>query len=232
MAADPVAFPDTLVGTDSHTTMVNGLSVLGWGVGGIEAEAAMLGQPISMLIPEVVGFRLTGKLPDGVTATDLVLTVTEMLRQARRGRQVRRVLRRRASTTCRSRTAPPSPTWRRNMARPAASSRSTRRRCAISRRPARKKSRIALVEAYAKAQGLFRDADTPDPVFTDMLELDLGDGRAVARRAEAAAGPRAARQARPAPSPRRSTRNTARRTRPASACRSRARISISAMATW
>ena len=92
----PVAFPDTLVGTDSHTTMVNGLAVLGWGVGGIEAEAAMLGQPISMLIPEVVGFRLTGELKDGVTATDLVLTVTEMLRRAGRGRQVRGVLRGRA----------------------------------------------------------------------------------------------------------------------------------------
>ena len=77
-----VAFPDTLVGTDSHTTMVNGLAVLGWGVGGIEAEAAMLGQPISMVIPEVIGFRLTGKLKEGVTATDLVLTVTQMLRSA------------------------------------------------------------------------------------------------------------------------------------------------------
>ena len=76
-----VAYPDTLVGTDSHTTMINGLAVLGWGVGGIEAEAAMLGQPISMLIPEVIGFRLTGKLQEGVTATDLVLTVTQMLRK-------------------------------------------------------------------------------------------------------------------------------------------------------
>jgi aconitate hydratase len=76
-----VAYPDTLVGTDSHTTMINGLSVLGWGVGGIEAEAAMLGQPISMLIPEVVGFKLVGQLPEGATATDLVLTVVEMLRQ-------------------------------------------------------------------------------------------------------------------------------------------------------
>ena len=76
-----IAYPDTLVGTDSHTTMVNGLAVLGWGVGGIEAEAAMLGQPISMLIPEVIGFRLTGKLREGVTATDLVLTVTQMLRK-------------------------------------------------------------------------------------------------------------------------------------------------------
>ena len=86
-----VAYPDTLVGTDSHTTMVNGLAVLGWGVGGIEAEAAMLGQPISMRLPEVVGFKLTGKPREGATATDLVLTVTEMLRQERRGRQVRRV---------------------------------------------------------------------------------------------------------------------------------------------
>src|SRR5690606_26208905 len=78
---DPVAYPDTLVGTDSHTTMVNGLGVLGWGVGGIEAEAAMLGQPISMRIPEVLGFRLTGRLPEGATTTDLVLTITQMLRQ-------------------------------------------------------------------------------------------------------------------------------------------------------
>jgi aconitate hydratase len=91
---ETVAYPDTLVGTDSHTTMINGLSVLGWGVGGIEAEAAMLGQPISMLIPEVVGFKLTGQLPEGATATDLVLTVVQMLRQKGRGRQVCRVLRR------------------------------------------------------------------------------------------------------------------------------------------
>ncbi len=90
---DGVAYPDTLVGTDSHTTMVNGLAVLGWGVGGIEAEAAMLGQPISMLIPRVVGFKLSGVLPDGATATDLVLTVTEMLRESRRRREIRRVLR-------------------------------------------------------------------------------------------------------------------------------------------
>lgn len=83
------AFPDTLVGTDSHTTMINGLGVLGWGVGGIEAEAAMLGQPISMLIPEVIGFKLTGKLCEGITATDLVLTITQMLRQKRRGGEIR-----------------------------------------------------------------------------------------------------------------------------------------------
>ena len=90
---ETVAYPDTLVGTDSHTTMVNGLSVLGWGVGGIEAEAAMLGQPITMLIPEVVGFKLTGKIAEGITATDLVLTVVEMLREEGRRRQVRRILR-------------------------------------------------------------------------------------------------------------------------------------------
>ena len=99
------AYPDTLVGTDSHTTMVNGLGVLGWGVGGIEAEAAMLGQPMSMLIPQVLGFKLTGELPEGATATDLVLTVTEMLREKGVVGQVRRVLRPRASRTCRSPTA-------------------------------------------------------------------------------------------------------------------------------
>ena len=89
----PIAYPDSLVGTDSHTTMINGLGVLGWGVGGIEAEAVMLGQPIYMLLPEVVGFRLTGQLPDGATATDLVLRVTRDAAQEGRGRQVRGVLR-------------------------------------------------------------------------------------------------------------------------------------------
>jgi aconitate hydratase len=83
------AFPDTCIGTDSHTTMINGLSVLGWGVGGIEAEAAMLGQPVAMVIPEVIGFRLKGKLKEGITATDLVLTCTQMLRKKRRRREVR-----------------------------------------------------------------------------------------------------------------------------------------------
>ncbi len=121
-----VAYPDSLVGTDSHTTMVNGLAVLGWGVGGIEAEAAMLGQPLSMLIPEVVGFKLSGKLPEGTTATDLVLTVTQMLRKKGVvGKFVE--FYGPASTTCRSPTAPRSPTWRPNTARPAASSPSTRR---------------------------------------------------------------------------------------------------------
>ena len=100
-----LAYPDTLVGTDSHTTMVNGLGVLGWGVGGIEAEAAMLGQPVTMLIPQVIGFKLTGSLPAGTTATDLVLTVTEILRKKGRGGQIRGVLRRRPGglAACRSR---------------------------------------------------------------------------------------------------------------------------------
>ncbi len=116
------AFPDTLVGTDSHTTMINGLGVLGWGVGGIEAEAAMLGQPVSMLIPEVIGFKLTGKLKEGITATDLVLTVTQMLRKKGVvGKFVE--FYGDGLATCRWRTAPPSPTWPRSTAPPAVSSR-------------------------------------------------------------------------------------------------------------
>jgi aconitate hydratase len=145
-----VAYPDTLVGTDSHTTMVNGLSVLGWGVGGIEAEAAMLGQPYSMLLPEVIGVKPTGKLKEGVTATDPRAHRHPDAAQARRGR--------RSSSfgpglaTRRSRIAPPSATCRPNTARPAASSRSTTISCAIDRhRPAGHKS---LVAAYAKAQGV------------------------------------------------------------------------------
>ncbi len=169
---NPQAFPDSLVGTDSHTTMVNGLSVLGWGVGGIEAEAAMLGQPISMLIPEVVGFRLTGELRDGVTATDLVLTVTEMLR--RMGVVGKFVeffgaglgnlpLEDRATIA--------------NMAPEYGATCGffpiDEETIAYLKATGRKKSRIALVEAYATAQGLFREEDTPDPVFTATLALDL-----------------------------------------------------------
>ncbi len=130
------AYPDTLYGTDSHTTMVNGLGILGWGVGGIEAEAAMLGQPIAMLIPDVIGFRLTGKMPEGATATDLVLTVTQMLRREGRGRQIRRILRAGPGRSWACRTAPPSATWRRNTAPPAASSRWTRSRWTICACPA------------------------------------------------------------------------------------------------
>ena len=126
------AYPDTLYGTDLHTTMVNGLGVLGWGVGGIEAEAAMLGQPIAMLIPDVIGFRLDREvLPEGATATDLVLTVTQMLRAQRRGRQVRGTITDRDWKIWHCRIVRRSATWRPNMARPAASSRSIKWRWTI-----------------------------------------------------------------------------------------------------
>ena len=168
--ATELAYPDTLIGSDSHTTMVNGLSVLGWGVGGIEAEAAMLGQPYSMLLPEVVGVRLNGKLKEGVTATDLVLTVTQMLRKTRRGRQIRRVFRL-GLATCRSQTAP---RWqhvagiRRDLRLLSHRRRYPSATCATGR-PA---ERIALVLAYAKAQGMYRTKRTPDPVFTEVLKLE------------------------------------------------------------
>jgi aconitate hydratase len=167
-----IAYPDTLVGTDSHTTMVNGLSVLGWGVGGIEAEAAMLGQPISMLIPEVVGFRLVGKLREGATATDLVLTVTQMLR--RRGVVGRFV------EYCGPGVAELALADRATIGNMAPEYGATCGFFPIDAETirylnttARDPARIKLVEAYAKAQGLWRDANTPDPAFTDMLELDL-----------------------------------------------------------
>ena len=157
------AYPDTLVGTDSHTTMINGLGVLGWGVGGIEAEAVMLGQPYFMLIPEVVGLKLTGELPLGTTATDLVLTVTQMLRKKGVVGQVRRVLRPGPVSACGWPIAPRSPTWRRSTAPRWASSRSTPRRCAICERPAAAAHESTLVERYCKEQGLFRTDATPDP---------------------------------------------------------------------
>jgi aconitate hydratase len=168
------AYPDTLVGTDSHTTMVNGLGVLGWGVGGIEAEAAMLGQPISMLLPQVVGFRLGGRLPEGATATDLVLTVTEMLRE--RGVVSKFV----------EFFGPGLPTLgladRATLGNMSPEFGST---CAIFPVDAetlryldltgRPTETIELVDAYAREQGMFHDESGPDPVFSDLLELDLGD---------------------------------------------------------
>jgi len=172
-AGTTFAYPDTLYGTDSHTTMVNGLGILGWGVGGIEAEAAMLGQPIAMLIPDVIGFRLTGKLPEGATATDLVLTVTQMLR--RKGVVGKFV----------------------EFFGPGLDSLGLADRATIGNMApeygatcgffpvdqvalgylhltGRDEHRIKLVEAYLKAQGMFREAGAPEPVFTDTLELDLG----------------------------------------------------------
>jgi len=171
-SGEEVAYPDTLVGTDSHTTMVNGLGVLGWGVGGIEAEAAMLGQPVSMLIPEVVGFKLTGTLGEGITATDLVLTVTQMLRK--KGVVGRFV----------------------EFYGPGVSALSLADRATIAnmapeygatcgffpiddktldylRLTGRPDEQVALVEAYAKTQGFWLDTSAPDPVFTDTLDLDM-----------------------------------------------------------
>ncbi|HEY4863167.1 MAG TPA: aconitate hydratase AcnA, partial [Xanthobacteraceae bacterium] len=167
-----VAYPDTLVGTDSHTTMVNGLSVLGWGVGGIEAEAAMLGQPISMLIPEVVGFRVTGKMKEGVTATDLVLTVTEMLRkQSVVGKFVEFYGAGVGALSLEDRATIG------NMAPEYGATcgffpidEETLRYLSDT---AREKDHVALVAAYAKAQGLYHTKSVPDPVFTETLSLDL-----------------------------------------------------------
>ncbi len=169
-----VAYPDTLVGTDSHTTMINGLAVLGWGVGGIEAEAAMLGQPISMLIPEVVGFRLIGRLKEGVTATDLVLTVTQMLRKKGVvGKFVEFYGAGLSGLSLEDRAT---------IANMAPEYGATcgffpvdKDTIAYLKASGRDAKRIALVEAYAKAQGLFRTDDTPDPTFTATLQLDLGE---------------------------------------------------------
>ncbi|HUH48379.1 MAG TPA: aconitate hydratase AcnA, partial [Mycoplana sp.] len=171
---ETVAYPDTCVGTDSHTTMINGLGVLGWGVGGIEAEAAMLGQPVSMLLPEVIGFKLTGKLKEGVTATDLVLTVVQMLRK--KGVVSKFV----------------------EFFGPGLDNMTLADRATIGNMgpeygatcgffpvdaetinyltmSGREESRIALVEAYSKAQGMWREGDGSELVFTDTLELDLGE---------------------------------------------------------
>jgi aconitate hydratase len=167
------AFPDTLVGTDSHTTMVNGLSVLGWGVGGIEAEAAMLGQPISMLIPEVIGFRMTGRLTEGTTATDLVLTVTEMLRKKGVvGKFVEFYGPGLASMTVEDRATigNMAPEYGATCGLFPIEDDTIKYLKATGRDPAR----VALVEAYAKAQGMWRSDAMPDPTFTDTLELDLG----------------------------------------------------------
>ncbi len=170
---DILVYPDTLVGTDSHTTMINGLGVVGWGVGGIEAEAAMLGQPISMLIPEVVGFKLHGSLPEGATATDLVLTVTQMLRK----KGVVEKFVEFYGTGLDSLTLPDRATLA-NMAPEYGAT--------IGFFPVdpqtldyllltgRTKEQVKLVEAYSKEQGLFRTRETPDPHYSDTLELNLG----------------------------------------------------------
>ena len=172
-AGETVAYPDTVVGTDSHTTMINGLAVLGWGVGGIEAEAAMLGQPIPMLIPEVIGFKLTGTLPDGATATDLVLTVTQMLRKKGVvGKFVEFFGPGLAGLTLEDQATIA------NMAPEYGATCGffpvTKATIDYLRATGRDAARADLVEAYAKEQGMWVEAGDPDPVFTDTLELDLG----------------------------------------------------------
>src|SRR5512143_1360241 len=168
-----VAYPDTLVGTDSHTTMVNGLSVLGWGVGGIEAESAMLGQPLSMVLPEVIGFKLVGKLKEGVTATDLVLTVTEMLRKRGVvGKFVEFFGPGLANLTIADRATlgNMSPEYGATCGFSPIDDDTIRYLKDTGRPP----ELIALVAAYAKAQGMYRVKTTPDPMFTDVLKLELG----------------------------------------------------------
>jgi aconitate hydratase A / 2-methylisocitrate dehydratase len=168
------AYPDTLVGTDSHTTMINGLGVLGWGVGGIEAEAAMLGQPMSMLIPQVLGFKLGGELPEGATATDLVLTVTQMLRERGVVGMFVEFFGPGVSAlplADRATIGNMSPEFGSTCAIFPIDA-ETLRYLEFSGRP---KERLELVEAYAREQGLWHDADSEEPTYTDTLELDLGD---------------------------------------------------------
>jgi aconitate hydratase len=171
---EKTVYPDSLVGTDSHTTMINGLGVLGWGVGGIEAEAAMLGQPVAMLIPEVVGFKLTGKLPEGATGTDLVLRVTEMLRK--KGVVGKFVEFYGTGLTglplaARATIANMAPEYGATMGFFPVDAETLN----YLRFTGRDEETIQLVEAYTKAQGIFRTDATPDPVFSDMLSLDLGE---------------------------------------------------------
>ena len=171
---ETIAYPDSVVGTDSHTTMVNGLAVLGWGVGGIEAEAAMLGQPISMLVPEVIGFRLDGKLPEGATATDCVLMIVEALRK-------RGVVGKfveffgpgldQLSLADRATIANMAPEYGATCGFFPIDGEALN----YLRLTGRDDDRVALVEAYAKAQGMWRDSSAADPQFTDVLSLDLGD---------------------------------------------------------
>ena len=168
-----VAYPDTVFGTDSHTTMVNGLGVVGWGVGGIEAEAAMLGQPSSMLIPPVLGYRLTGKLPEGATATDLVLTITEALRkQGVVGKFVEFFGPGLAHLTIADRVTLGNmcPEYGATVAMFPIDDMTLE----YLRLTGRDEKQVALVEAYAKAQGLFRTAQSPDATYTETVELDLG----------------------------------------------------------
>ena len=183
--------PDTLVGTDSHTTMINGLGVLGWGVGGIEAEAAMLGQPVSMLIPLVVGVKLTGRLREGATATDLVLTITEMLRKhgvvgkfvEYFGPGLRDL-----PLADRATIANMSPEYGATCGIFPVDKESLK----YLKLSGRSAEQIALVEAYCREQGLFHDEKTPEAEYSELLSLDLATRRAQPRRAQASARSRCA----------------------------------------
>src|SRR5205823_4513586 len=173
-ARDGQAFPDTLVGTDSHTTMINGLGVLGWGVGGIEAEAAMLGQPVSMLVPQVVGFKLTGALPEGSTATDLVLTVTQMLREKGVvGKFVEYYGDGLANMPLADRATigNMSPEYGATCGIFPVDA-ETLRYLEFTGRP---REQVELVEAYTREQGMFHDESSEDATYSDTLELDLSD---------------------------------------------------------
>ncbi len=176
MNSEGTLYPDTIVGTDSHTTMINGLGVLGWGVGGIEAEAAMLGQPVSMLIPQVLGFRLVGKLPEGATATDLVLTVTEMLRKKGVvgkfveffGSGLQHL-----PLADRATIGNMSPEFGATCAIFPVDDEALR----YMRLTGRPESQVQLVEDYFKEQGLFHVPGCQECHYTDVLELDLSDRR-------------------------------------------------------
>ena len=189
--AGAVAFPDSLVGTDSHTTMINGLGVVGWGVGGIEAEAVMLGQPIYMLLPEVVGFELTGELSPGATATDLVLTVTQMLRKEGVVDKFVEFFGAGVSTMAvadRATIGNMAPEYGATMGFFPVDDQTLR----YLRQTGRTKDEVDLVERYTKEQGLFRTDATPDAEVHEGRAARSGDGRAEPRRAEAAAGSRVA----------------------------------------
>src|SRR5690606_15405579 len=169
---DGVAYPDTLVGTDSHTTMINGLGIVGWGVGGIEAEAAMLGQPVAMLIPQVIGVRLVGELPEGATGTDLVLRVTELLRSMNVvGKFVEFFGRGLANLplAARATIANMCPEYGATVGFFPVDDETLN----YMRFTGRPDEVIARTEAFCKAQGLFRTEDTPDPIYTETMELDL-----------------------------------------------------------
>ena len=171
----PVYYPDSLVGTDSHTTMINGIGVVGWGVGGIEAEAAMLGQPVYMLTPDVVGFEFTGRLREGVTATDLVLTVTEILRKEKVVGKFVEFFGEGTAGHRRSPTAPPSPTWRLSTARPCRLLPGRRQdHASISKAPAVTRQEIEAFAAYFEAQGMYGAPKRGEIDYSQVVTLDLG----------------------------------------------------------